>query len=87
MIAVYGNRVAMQPTLEGAIKGVFGGLPAGTPAAAAPAATAAPSARPPSEDLIGRVRKEFRQAEEALKKGQWSEFGRAMDDLSRTLGK
>ena len=87
VIAVYGNRVAMQRTLEDAMKGVFGGLPAGTPAAAAPAATAAPSARPPSEDLLGRVRKDFRQAEEALKKGQWSEFGRAMDDLSRSLGK
>ncbi len=85
VIAVYGNRVVMQPSLDEAIRAVFSGIPSVAPG---PAGTLAPlgPARP-SEDALTRVRKEFRQAEEAMKRGQWSEFGRAMDDMSKLLGK
>jgi hypothetical protein len=33
------------------------------------------------------VRKEFQQAEDALKRGQWAEFGRAMEALKALIGK
>jgi len=85
VIAAYSNRVVMQPTLDEAIKAVFSGLPT---VAAGPAGTPVPSVQArPSEDALARVRKEFHQAEEALRRGQWSEFGRAMDDMSKLLGK
>ena len=85
VIAAYGSRVVMQPTLDEAIRAVFSGLPA---VAAGPAGTPVPSVQArPSEDALARVRNEFRKGEEALKRGQWSEFGRAMDDMSKMLGK
>jgi uncharacterized membrane protein (UPF0182 family) len=85
VIAAYGNRVVMQPTLDEAIRAVFSGLPT---VAAGPAGTPVPSVQArPSEDALARVRNEFRKGEEALKRGQWSEFGRAMDDMSKMLGK
>ncbi len=93
VIAAYGTHVAMQPTLEGAIRSVFSGIPAVAPAEAAAGAKAgakalaAPPAARPSQDYLGMARKELRQAEDALKKGDWSEFGRAMGELSKTLGK
>jgi uncharacterized membrane protein (UPF0182 family) len=86
VIAAYSNRVVMQPTLDEAIKAVFSGLP--TVAAGPPGTPPVPSVQTrPSEDALARVRKQFHQAEEALKRGQWSEFGRAMDDVSKLLGK
>jgi hypothetical protein len=88
VIAVYGNRVVMQPSLDEAMKAVFSGIPS---VAAGPAGTTVPAPASmqtrPSEDALARVRKEFRQAEEAMKRGQWTEFGRAMDDMSKLLGK
>jgi uncharacterized protein len=88
VIVAYGNKVAMQPTLDEAIKAVFGSLPA-VPAAAAsetkvPAATGLPKS---TEDVLGRVRTMFNTAQEALKKGNWAEFGKAMDGLKGLLGR
>ena len=85
VIAVYGNRVVMQPSLEEAIRAVFTGLSAGAGASAA--AAAPPAQAQPSEDAMARARKEFRQAEEAMRRGDWSVFGRSMEELSRLLGK
>ena len=85
VIAVYGNRVVMQPSLEEAIRAVFTGLSAGAGVSAA--AAAPPVQAQPSEDAMARARKEFRQAEEAMRRGDWSVFGRSMEELSRLLGK
>lgn len=86
VIVAYGSKVSMQPTLEEAIRGVFGGV--STPAA--PAATGAPSVQAPgaaSLESLGKARKELQMAEDALKRGQWAEFGRAMESLKKALGK
>jgi uncharacterized membrane protein (UPF0182 family) len=93
VIVAYGSKVSMQPTLEEAIRAVFGGV--STPAASAtPAVSSAPTAlsaqapgTPPSLEALGKARKEFQAAEEALKRGQWAEFGRAMESLKKALGK
>ena len=87
VIAAYGTRVAMQPTLEGAIRSVFSGIPTVAEVGATARTVAATPAARPSEDYLGRARKELRQAEDALKKGDWAEFGKAMGELSKTLSK
>ena len=79
VIVAYGSKVSMQASLEDAIRAVFGNIPASTPSVTAPAKT--------TEDALGRVRKEFQQAEDALKRGQWAEFGRAMEALKALIGK
>ena len=79
VIVAYGSRVSMQPSLEEAIRAVFGSVPAAPSPSGAPAKT--------TEDALGQVRKEFQRAENALKSGQWAEFGRAMDALKGLLGK
>jgi uncharacterized membrane protein (UPF0182 family) len=80
VIVAYGSKVSMQPSLEDAIRAVFGNIPATTPSV-----TTAPTKT--TEDALGRVRKEFQQAEDALKRGQWAEFGRAMEALKALIGK
>jgi uncharacterized protein len=86
VIVAYGNKVSMQPTLEEAIRGVFGSVSA--PAVSAtPVARAAQAPATASVDALGKARKEFQQAEEALRRGQWTEFGRAMESLKKLLGK
>jgi uncharacterized membrane protein (UPF0182 family) len=80
VIVAYGSKVSMQASLEDAIRAVFGSIPA-----AAPSVTTAPTKT--TEDALGRVRKEFQQAEDALKRGQWAEFGRAMEALKALIGK
>jgi hypothetical protein len=72
-----GKRLAMEPTLEGALKVVFGGAPA-------PAATARDDKTP---DPFGAARRELERAEKALRDGDWDAFGRAMQDLKETIGK
>jgi uncharacterized membrane protein (UPF0182 family) len=84
VIAAYGGRVVMQPTLDDALRAVFSGLRP-TSTTAAPAAV--PPARRISEEALAQVRRAFQQAEDAMKRGQWSDFGHAMDSLKGLLGK
>ena len=68
-----GDRLAMEPTLDEAIAAVFGDRPRETPPPVAPAAK-------------GEARRALGLAEEALAKGDWDAFGRAMQSLKRLLG-
>ena len=89
VIVAYGSKVSMQPTLEDAMRAVFGGVSAPAAAQTSPA-NAVSQVSPPvavSNDALGKARKEFQQAEEALRRGQWNEFGRAMESLKKVLGK
>jgi len=81
VIVAYGSKVSMQPSLEEAVRAVFGNaIPALSP-------QAVPAKGTTTEDVLGRVRKAFQQAEDALKRGQWAEFGRAMEELKALIGK
>jgi uncharacterized membrane protein (UPF0182 family) len=71
-----GKRLAMEPTLEGAIEAVFGSVPALVPAA--PGAKGA-------DPLLG-ARRELERAEKALRDGDWDAFGRAMQGLKGIIG-
>ena len=79
VIVAYGSKVSMQPSLEEAVRAVFGNI------TAAPSPQAAPTKV--TEDVLGHARKAFQQAEDALRRGQWAEFGRAMEALKALIGK
>ncbi len=85
VIVAYGSKVSMQPTLEEAVRAVFGNVTAAPSPQAALTKAAAPTKV--TEDSLSRVRKAFQQAEDALKRGQWAEFGRAMEALKALIGK
>lgn len=87
VIAVYGQRVAMEPTLEGAIRAAFA-VPSPGEAQAVPATSPRPEEAPgvPAK-VLGTARKLFEQAEDALKKGEWEKFGQAMEKLGKYLRK
>lgn len=72
-----GETLAMAPTLEASLRAVFGEEldDAGPPQAAAAA---------PDVDL-GAARSTLNAAEEALGRGDWQAFGRAMQELRRQL--
>jgi uncharacterized protein len=84
VIVVYGKKVSMQPTLEGALRAVFGAAPAGGGGAAAspPRSGEAPGRTAPA---LREARQLFERAEDALRNGKWEAFGRAMEALGAFL--
>jgi len=88
--------VAMQPTLGEALADVFGSSSASpTPeptASPTPGVTPSPGASPTAlpEDLsalIALANQQFEAADEALRRGDWAEYGRQIDALEATLRK
>jgi uncharacterized membrane protein (UPF0182 family) len=93
VIVAYGNRIAMEPTLDQALARVFGGQPARTATGPA-AAAAAPGPPPPGQGasdvrgLIGRAWDAWNRAQEALRRGDWSQYGaeqRRLEEALRSL--
>ncbi len=90
VIVAYGSRVTMAPTLEEATRAIFSNLPATSAATAAPASVSLPAAqqpRQPSQDALAQARGVFRQADDAMRRGDWTAFGRSMQELAKVLGK
>ena len=82
---VYGNQIAMEPTLELALVKIFGGR---APAATASEATPAPA----PVDLTGSVRalgqralEIYTRAQQALRRGDWAGYGAEQKQLEETL--
>ena len=65
----------MEPTLKRAVAAVFGGTQEQVPAAA-------PVAAPTG---LKEARERFEEAQQALRKGNWQDFGKAMEQLQRLL--
>ena len=85
MTVVYGNQIAMEPTLEQALVKIFGGR---APAATASEATPAPAPL----DLTGSVRalgqralEIYNRAQQALRRGDWAGYGAEQKRLEETL--
>jgi len=88
VIVAYGNRIAMEPTLEQSLEHVFGGAPA-EPVRQAAAPTAAPSrAQEPSESLRALAQRAWEiwgRSQDALKRGDWTQYGAEQKRLEDTL--
>jgi hypothetical protein len=71
-----GDRLAMEPTLRGALAVVFGGRDRRPPLAQVAE----------ESDQLSRAREALREAESALREGDWDTFGAAMQRLKHLLG-
>ena len=78
VIVVYGKEVAMEPTLQEAVEAVFG--------ARRPQEQEFPPA-PVQADALKQAREHLQQAEDALRRGDWAGFGKAMESLKKLLEK
>ena len=79
VIAVAGDKVVMEPTLDAALGDLFGAsaLSAGSAAPAAPGATPQPA--------LEQARRIFAEAQKAMQHGDWTKFGTAMQGLEHEL--
>ncbi len=75
VIVISGDKVAMEPTLDGAIQAVFGTTQPTQISAAAPG----------GQPELGQARAQFDDAQKAMQQGNWADFGKSMDALKRLL--
>jgi uncharacterized membrane protein (UPF0182 family) len=76
VIVASGSKVVMEPTLDESLKAVFGAVPE--------AKAVKVPVRPQLEEL-SQAREILKKAEEAIKQGNWEDFGKAMDELHSVL--
>ncbi len=86
VIVVYGNHIAMEPTLEASLARIFGGRAGAVEAVRGPE----PAAGPPAglKDLAQRAWEAWSRAQEALRRGDWAGYGeeqRKLEDALRRL--
>ena len=82
VIAVAGDKVVMEPTLDEALNDLFG---ARQPQAAAAQATGRAAEAATSQVKFGQARIQFEDAEKAMQQGDWDKFGKAMEALKHLL--
>ncbi len=82
VIAIAGDKVVMEPTLDEALTALFG-APQPQPVAAG-AQSAAPATPAPQLGL-GQASAQFQDAQKAIEQGDWTKFGDAMDKLKVLL--
>jgi uncharacterized membrane protein (UPF0182 family) len=75
VIVVSGDKVVMEPTLDGALNALFG--------TQQPQMSAAQT--PSRQPELGQARTQLEEAQKALQQGDWEKFGKAMDVLKRLL--
>ncbi len=83
VIVAYGNQIAMEPTLEHSLARIFGGRvgPAPAPTAVVAGAPAGPGPRA----LAQRALDIWQRAQEALRRGDWAQYGAEQKRLEETL--
>ncbi|MDX1434371.1 MAG: UPF0182 family protein, partial [Gammaproteobacteria bacterium] len=96
VIVGYGNDIAMGVDLEDALERIFGSAPRMAPAPIpgssmpAPPAGAGPGAgertEAPADNPAARARHHYDAMREAAAAGDWSRFGRELDELGKALG-
>jgi len=82
VIAIAGDRVVMEPTLDEALAALFGAHP---PKLVGTAAQPTPTEAPTGPADIAQARGQFDDVEKAAGSGNWTKFGGAMDKLKGML--
>ena len=89
VIVVYGDELAMEPTLDAALARIFGGqAPSEQAQAPRPAAPGVRPGQAPSADvqrLINQAAQQFRRAQELQRQGDWAGYGEQQRALEQTL--
>ena len=86
VIAVAGDKVVMEPTLDEALGALFGTQPSTARAPATQTTGAATGASAHQVDS-GQARTQFEDAQKAMQQGDWDKFGKAMGALKQLLAK
>ena len=84
VVVAFGDRIAMEETLDQALQRIFGGKPAGeSPQAPAPAATAAPVKG--DQSMARQALEHFQRSQELLKQGNWAGYGEELKRVENLL--
>jgi len=81
VIAITADRVVMEPTLDGAIADLFGAQQPQNTGGMTPSLQTQIQAQP----QLGEARTQLEAAQKAMQKGNWEDFGKAMQSLTRLL--
>jgi hypothetical protein len=94
VIVATSDRVAMRPTLEEALDAALGAAPpvaeeppAEPPPEEGPTEETPPEARPAPAGTAAEALDAYREAQQHLKRGDWAEYGEAMERLEKALRK
>ena len=84
-IVSYQNAVVMAETLEQALAKIFGQQPTAVETTSTRPAAPVTPASPPSTSLPQSALETYQKAEDALKQGNWAEYGRQQAELEKIL--
>lgn len=87
VVVAYGNQIAMEPSLEGALARIFGGRVRVDEAVAKPTerAATAPAVDAAVPGLVQRAWDAWQKGQDALKRGDWAGYGQEQKRLEETL--
>jgi uncharacterized membrane protein (UPF0182 family) len=89
VVVVYGNQIAMEPSLELSLQRIFGGHARADETGTRPAATAVPGAAPAEGSALAsgveRAWEAWQKGQEALRRGDWAAYGQEQKRLEETL--
>jgi uncharacterized membrane protein (UPF0182 family) len=88
VIVVYGNQIAMEPSLELSLQRIFGGRLRSDESAPRPAALGAAPTPTMESGVMGGIQRAWdawQKAQEALKRGDWAVYGQEQKRLEETL--
>ena len=85
VIAVAGDRVVMEPTLDEALSALFAGHTT-SPAATGPGVPPSPAVTSIPQSALEQARAQLEEARKSMEQGDWAKFGVAMQGLEHDLG-
>jgi uncharacterized membrane protein (UPF0182 family) len=85
VIAVTGDRVVMEPTLDLALNALFAGHTT-LPGATGPGAPSSPAITSIPQPALEQARAQLEDARKSMEQGDWAKFGVAMQGLEHDLG-
>ena len=90
VIVAYGDKIAYEPTLTEALRSLFGDIPgltggSGSGGSSGEGSGSEISGETTQEELIAKAVAAYERAQEALKEGDWSAYGRYMEELEQAL--